>query len=150
MSRRSPGASTISWTGCPDPSLVATVAATPQGGSAAPTVGTGGAIIVLAAAAVRDADRHRNRWSGRAAGHVDTVHLGSDGGRLTVVPDVFWRVRAVHASRPQRPVGQPAVPGDDELRSGDVCGRLALDHGPRPRSGHQLLRLGERSWLAQG
>src|SRR5664280_504270 len=101
----------MSWTGCPDPSLVATVAATPQGGSAAPTVGTGGAIIVLAAAAVRDADRHRTRWSGRAAGHVDTVHLGSDGGRLTVVPDVFWRVRAVHASRSQRAVGQPTAVG---------------------------------------
>src|SRR5664280_1306558 len=150
MSRRSPGASTMLWTGCPDPSLVATVAATPQGGSAAPTVGTGGAIIVPAAAAVRDADRHRTRWSGRAAGHVDTVHLGSDGGRLTVVPDVFWRVRAVHASRPQRPVGEPAVPGHHELRAGDVGGGLARDPGPGARARHQLRRHRQRLRLAQG
>src|SRR5664280_2400126 len=140
----------MSWTSCPDPSLVATVAATPQGGSAAPTVGTGGAIIVLAAAAVRDADRHRTRWSGRAAGHVDTVHLGSDGGRLTDSP---LRPRCVYCTNPPEDVGydgQPALPGHHELRAGDVGGGLARDPGPGARARHQLRRHRQRLRLAQG
>ena len=55
----------------------------------------------------------------------------------------------VHASRPDRPAGLPAVPRHDELRPADRRARQPRDHGRRARRRHQLLRHRERLRLGR-
>ena len=50
----------------------------------------------------------------------------------------------IHPPRPFRPLRQPPVPRHHELRPAHHRGRLARDHGLRPRAGHQLLRHRQR------
>ena len=62
--------------------------------------------------------------------------------RLTVA-GLGW-THGLHAPRPHRPVGQPALPRHDELRPVTERGGLVRDHGPRARARHQLLRHRQR------
>ena len=46
----------------------------------------------------------------------------------------------IHPSRPFRPVREPPLPRDHELRAADLGRRVGSDHGSRARDRHQLLR----------
>src|SRR5205807_6167385 len=60
------------------------------------------------------------------------------------------RRHGLHPPRPLGTVGEPPLPGNDELRTPDHGGGLARHHGSRPRPGLQLLRHRQRLRLAQG